>query len=81
MAMQFEDYPSLHDPVKAGPEDKLITSAEQRARWGGISRATEERRLRDDPAWPKPIYVHHRRYYRDAESREHRARVISGEQS
>jgi hypothetical protein len=62
--------------------DILIPAAEQRRRWGNISRATETRLISRDPAWPRPISgPGGRRYYSDKASREHLARVIGGEQS
>jgi hypothetical protein len=62
--------------VKSGP-DVLITASEQRHRHGGMSRATEERRIKSDPSWPRPIIIARRRYYSDAASRAHLDRLIA----
>jgi predicted DNA-binding transcriptional regulator AlpA len=35
----------------------LIPRSEARRRVGGISRATEHRRLKNEPDWPKPVAI------------------------
>ena len=35
----------------------LIPRSEARRRVGGISRATEHRRLKDEPEWPRPVAI------------------------
>jgi predicted DNA-binding transcriptional regulator AlpA len=35
----------------------LIPRSEARRRVGGISRATEHRRLKDDPEWLRPVAI------------------------
>jgi predicted DNA-binding transcriptional regulator AlpA len=35
----------------------LIPRSEARRRVGGISRATEHRRLKNEPDWPRPVAI------------------------
>jgi predicted DNA-binding transcriptional regulator AlpA len=37
--------------------ETLIPRSEARRRVGGISRATEHRRLKDEPDWPRPVAI------------------------
>jgi predicted DNA-binding transcriptional regulator AlpA len=36
-------------------ETRYLTATQLRARWGGVSHMFLERRLKDDPNFPKPI--------------------------
>ncbi|GMO36590.1 hypothetical protein BwSF12_47210 [Bradyrhizobium ottawaense] len=42
----------------------LIPSSQLRARYGGVSRMWVQRRLKDDPAFPRPLYIANRRFWR-----------------
>ncbi|WP_441229453.1 hypothetical protein AB7828_03860 [Tardiphaga sp. 215_C5_N2_1] len=49
----------------SGSDDAtLIPTARLRARFGGVSHMWVERRLKDDPTFPKPIYITNRRFWR-----------------
>ena len=48
-------------------DDTLLPSAPVRARYGGRSHLWIERRLKDDPTFPRPIYIAKRRYWRRAD--------------
>ncbi|MBR0796105.1 hypothetical protein JQ615_11965 [Bradyrhizobium jicamae] len=48
-------------------EDSLIPTSDVRARYGGRSHMWIERRLKDDPTFPRPIYIARMRYWRLAE--------------
>jgi hypothetical protein len=73
--VQSERYAYPEQSVKAD-SDILIPASEQRRRHGGMSRATEERRIKNDPGWPRPVCIARRRYYSDAASRAHLTRLI-----
>lgn len=45
-------------------DDTLIPTAQVRRRYGGCSHMWIERRLKDDPTFPKPLYIAKRRYWR-----------------
>jgi len=45
----------------------LIPTSDVRARYGGRSHMWIERRLKDDPGFPRPIYIAKRRYWHLAE--------------
>jgi hypothetical protein len=47
--------------------DALIPSADVRRRYGGRSHMWIVRRLADDPAFPRPVYIAKRRYWRFAD--------------
>ncbi len=47
--------------------DTLIPIAQLRARYGGVSHMWIERRLKDDAAFPRPLYIAKRRFWRLAE--------------
>lgn len=51
----------------ANDDDTLIPTAQVRARYGGVSHMWIERRLADDPLFPRPLYIAKRRYWRVAE--------------
>jgi len=44
-------------------DDKLLPTSAVQKRYGDRSRMWIERRLDDDPAFPKPIYIAKRRYW------------------
>lgn len=50
----------------ANDDDKLIPTAQVRARYGGVSHMWIERRL-SDPIFPRPLYIAKRRYWRVAD--------------
>ena len=58
--------------------DKLITAAEVRARFGGISDMTLWRWL-DDAAlgFPRPAYIQRRRFFRETEIEEFIERQVA----
>jgi hypothetical protein len=66
-----EAYAPESAPVKPEEHLTLVPSAEHRRRLGGISRATEVRRRKLDPAWPKPVIQGGAVYYVDAESKNY----------
>ncbi len=43
---------------------ELIRTAQLRARYGGVSHMWVERRLKDDPEFPRPIYIARNRFWR-----------------
>ena len=43
--------------IRCHPHETLIPRSEARRRVGGISRATEHRRLKHEPDWPKPVAI------------------------
>jgi hypothetical protein len=45
-------------------DDTLIRAADVRKRYGGVSHMWIERRLADDPNFPKPLYISKRRFWR-----------------
>jgi hypothetical protein len=45
-------------------EGVLIPTLRVRARYGDVSAMWIERRLKDDPDFPRPIYIRSRRYWR-----------------
>jgi hypothetical protein len=47
--------------------DDLIPTSQVRARYGGRSHMWVERRLKDDPDFPRPLYIAKRRYWRIGE--------------
>ncbi|MGC0326213.1 putative DNA-binding transcriptional regulator AlpA [Bradyrhizobium sp. USDA 326] len=44
--------------------DPLIPTSQLRARYGGVSHMWVERRLKDDPDFPRPLYIAKRRFWR-----------------
>jgi predicted DNA-binding transcriptional regulator AlpA len=48
-------------------DDVLMRTADLRKRYGGVSAMWVERRLSDDPTFPKPIYIASRRFWRLAQ--------------
>ena len=48
----------------AQDDDQHISTAQLRQRYGGVSHMWPERRLADDPDFPKPTYIAKRRYWR-----------------
>lgn len=44
--------------------NSLIPTAQVRARYGGVSHMWVERRLKDDPNFPRPLYIAKRRFWR-----------------
>jgi hypothetical protein len=57
----------LTDEDHGMTDDTLLPSAPVRARYGGRSHMWIERRLKDDPTFPRPIYIAKRRYWRLAD--------------
>jgi hypothetical protein len=58
----------------------LISSRDARALAGGISRRTEDRRIKDDPDWPRPVPPEgpgHPRYYMASEIEEYIRRQVA----
>lgn len=45
-------------------DDNLIRTSDVRARYGGVSHMWVERRLADDPNFPRPVYIAKRRFWR-----------------
>lgn len=45
-------------------DDTLLRTAHVRARYGNVSHMWVERRLADDPKFPKPLYIAKRRFWR-----------------
>jgi hypothetical protein len=45
-------------------DDTLLRTAHVRARYGDVSHMWVERRLADDPNFPKPLYIAKRRFWR-----------------
>ena len=39
------------------PDQKFITTAQLRSRWGGCSHMTIERKLKRDPKFPRPYHI------------------------
>lgn len=55
----------MEDFLNASVEDdRFITSTQLRARYGGRSHMWVERRLRDDPTFPRPIYLGRLRFWK-----------------
>lgn len=50
--------------------ERRIKSSTVRDICGGVSDMWLWRRLKDDPTFPRPVYVSRRRYWREAEVRE-----------
>lgn len=48
-------------------EDRRVSSAFIRQRFGGVSHMWVERRLKGDPTFPRPIYIARRRFWSLAE--------------
>lgn len=57
--MRNEGLRTMHSP----DADQYITTAKVRARYGDVSHMWVERRLKDDPTFPKPRYIARRRYW------------------
>jgi predicted DNA-binding transcriptional regulator AlpA len=53
--------------MPSATDDTLIPTPQVRARYGGVSHMWIERRLVDDPTFPKPVYIANRRFWRVAE--------------
>jgi predicted DNA-binding transcriptional regulator AlpA len=51
----------------ADDDDTLLPIAQVKASLGGCSHMLIERRLKDDPTFPKPVYIGNRRYWRRGE--------------
>jgi hypothetical protein len=45
-------------------DDTLLPTAKVRKRYGDVSAMWIERRLADDPNFPRPIYIAKRRFFR-----------------
>lgn len=45
-------------------DDTLLPTAKVRVRYGGCSAMWIERRLADDPTFPRPVYIAKRRFWR-----------------
>lgn len=52
---------SVDDP------NALIRTSQLRARYGGVSHMWVERRLKDDPTFPRPLYIARNRFWRLAD--------------
>ncbi|MFK4382517.1 hypothetical protein [Bradyrhizobium sp. USDA 223] len=50
--------------MSADDPNALIPTAQVRARYGGVSHMWVERRLKDDPDFPRPLYIAKRRFWR-----------------
>ncbi|MDI3564937.1 hypothetical protein [Bradyrhizobium sp. Arg816] len=50
--------------MSADDPNALIPTSQLRARYGGVSHMWVERRLKDDPAFPRPLYIAKRRFWR-----------------
>jgi hypothetical protein len=53
--------------MSASDDVTLIPTSRLRARFGGVSHMWVERRLKDDPRFPQPIYIAGRRFWRVAD--------------
>ncbi|MBH5369913.1 hypothetical protein [Bradyrhizobium glycinis] len=53
--------------MSADDPDALIRTSQLRARYGGVSHMWVERRLKDDPAFPRPLYIARNRFWRLAD--------------
>lgn len=53
--------------MSADDPNALIPTAQLRARYGGVSHMWVERRLKDDPDFPRPLYIAKRRFWRVGE--------------
>ena len=45
-------------------DDVLMRTAEVKKRYGGVSSMWIERRIANDPSFPKPLYIARRRFWR-----------------
>jgi hypothetical protein len=45
-------------------EDQLLSTASVRRRYDDVSHMWVERRLNDDPSFPRPLYIAKRRFWR-----------------
>ncbi|WP_445215739.1 hypothetical protein ACKWRH_25320 [Bradyrhizobium sp. Pa8] len=50
--------------MSADDPNALIPTSQVRARYGGVSHMWVERRLKDDPDFPRPLYIAKRRFWR-----------------
>lgn len=48
-------------------QNTLIPAKQLRARYGGVSHMWIERKLANDPTFPRPVYISSRRYWRVGE--------------
>lgn len=53
--------------MSADDPNALVPTSQLRARYGGVSHMWVERRLKDDPDFPRPLYIAKRRFWRVAE--------------
>ncbi|MGY8709536.1 hypothetical protein RAD16_27660 [Bradyrhizobium sp. 18BD] len=53
--------------MSADDPQVLISAAKVRARYGNVSHMWIERRLKDDPDFPPPLYIAKRRFWRIAD--------------
>ncbi|MGY3396483.1 helix-turn-helix transcriptional regulator [Bradyrhizobium sp. 1200_D9_N1_1] len=50
--------------MSADDPNALIPTSQLRARYGNVSHMWVERRLKDDPDFPRPLYIAKRRFWR-----------------
>jgi hypothetical protein len=55
---------AMRSHITMDADDTLLPTAKVRSRYGGVSAMWVERRLADDPNFPKPIYIAKRRFWR-----------------
>jgi hypothetical protein len=48
-------------------DDRMVPTAEVQRRYGQVSHMWVERRLKDDPTFPRPFYISRRRCWRVAD--------------
>lgn len=53
--------------MSADDPNALIRTSQLRAPYGGVSRMWVERRLKDDPAFPRPLYIAKNRFWQLSE--------------
>lgn len=62
-------------------DDRMVPTAEVQRRYGQVSHMWVERRLKDDPTFPKPFYISRRRYWRVADSEEYGLQFVDSDES
>ena len=55
--------PAKRSPRSAPSTAKYIDTPQLRDRYGGVSHMWVERRLQNDPTFPRPIYIGRLRYF------------------
>jgi len=62
------------------PDDEFLTARQLRKRYGNRSHMWVERRLKDDPGFPRPYYFGRMRFFRLSELEAYECRQVTRRQ-